>query len=480
MKKLTLLFILLFLFIFMFASPARAAPLLQNSPNDQTTSAAPTAQSTETPIDSIEEALGTLGIFAAFMLVLAVGTEAVIDSVKLVSGFKRKPTAMDSVNKLKDWLPGSLEELGAGESAVRRLNKTLDSMTSIMADVDKAAVDLATIDQWLPDALKDLSVGGVQKLLDDKLPALKSQLHARGASPQAIETVETWVRGALSTIEATTAAELVQRWRQALKTLNQPDKVIDKFLHTLEGWLPGVLTNLTIQGAKKVFEDGFPELEQKLKAEGINDSDIQQFKPWIEGAVHYIEANMVPDIENAYTTSLTSLLRSVEERREAIQSPLRKALRWLKHRFGYAEESFLRLDRIILPLHPANIARTLILRDEFHRDEEISRLRWMRVVSIAVGIALAVSLKVDIGDLLEPIISPQLHTLLTTPLGIGIPGRSGNMLGFTTIGIILSGLAASAGSAFWHDMLERLQASKRAAGEVKDLVGQLRQLESGK
>ena len=253
MKKLTLLSFLLFLLLSFCITQVQAAPLQQEPQPTQQVQVPASEPTAEAPIDSLEEALGTLGIFTAFMLVLAVGAEAVIDSVKLVSGFKRKPTAVDSVNKLKEWLPGSLEELGAGESAVRRLNKTFDSMTSIMADVDKTSVDLATIDQWLPVALKDLSVGGVQKLLDENLPTLHQQLRAKGATQEAIQTVETWVRGALSTIEATTAGELVARWRQALKVLNQPDDVIDKLLSALETWLPGILTNLTIQGSKKVF-----------------------------------------------------------------------------------------------------------------------------------------------------------------------------------------------------------------------------------
>jgi hypothetical protein len=472
MKKLALLSTLLILLLSFNVILVQAAPMPQDSPTNP--------QASATPIDSLEEALGTLGIFAAFMLILAVGTEAVIDSVKLVSGFKSKPTALDSVNKLKEWLPGSLEGIGASASAVRQLNKTLDSMTSIMADVDRVSVDLATIDQWLPDALKDLSVGGVQQLLDEKLPALRAQLQAKGASQQALQTVETWVRGALSTIEATTAGELMLRWREALKILNQPDEVITRLLTTLETWLPGVLTNLTVTGAKRVFETAFPELEKKLKAEGVSDASIQQFRPWLEGALHYIERNMVPDIENAYTASLTNLLRSVEERREIIQSPLRKVFRWLKAKVGIVEQTFLRLDRIILPLHPANIARTLILRDEKHRDEEISRLRWMRVISIAVGLSLAVALRVDVGDLLEPIITQKMFIVLTTPFQVLIPGPVGNLLGATTIGIILSGLAASAGSTFWHDVLERLQSSKKAVGEVKDMLDQLRQLESGK
>ena len=41
-------------------------------------------------------------------------------------------------------------------------------------------------------------------------------------------------------------------------------------------------------------------------------------------------------------------------------------------------------------------------------------------------------------------------------------------------GILLSGLAASAGSAFWHDQLDRLQVAKKAVGQVRAVVETVR------
>ena len=45
-------------------------------------------------------------------------------------------------------------------------------------------------------------------------------------------------------------------------------------------------------------------------------------------------------------------------------------------------------------------------------------------------------------------------------------------------GMLLSGLAASAGSAFWHDQLDRLRATKTVAEQVKAAVGQVQGTQS--
>jgi hypothetical protein len=225
-------------------------------------------------------------------------------------------------------------------------------------------------------------------------------------------------------------------------------------------------------------------------------------------------------------------MQAVEDRRDNIHSWIGKVVRgffrWLKGKLSLEtnpqDQSFAAkikrqtqrlLDRIdgfksgdhlIPPLNPSNIARILLERDSAHRQEEVSRLRWLRVISVIVGITLAVSLKVDVGDLLQPIISTNLHSTLVSPLWqavcepklpegteaiavlalctvkepTGITLAVHNFLHMATIGMLLSGLAASAGSTFWHDMLDRLQAAKNATSQVKDLAAQIQALEQGK
>ena len=124
------------------------------------------------------------------------------------------------------------------------------------------------------------------------------------------------------------------------------------------------------------------------------------------------------------------------------------------------------------------------------------------MISVIVGITLAVMLKVDVGNLLQPIISEKLYSTLSSPAWEAMckPLEEGSMvlalctndiptgaflpiynfLHMATIGMLLSGLAASAGSTFWHDMLDRLQTAKKATAEIKDLAAQIQAMEQGK
>jgi len=455
------------------AAQATGAPQATPSPTPTPSPGAPTNPT----INSIEEALGTLGIFAAFMLLLAVGTEAVIDGVKVALGFKSKPTALQAVNDLKEWLPGQLQEMSGDAAAVRQLNKTLDALSSHISNVDQAATAISTVDQWLPDALKNLSVGNVEQLLTRNLPRLKDELKKAGIADADIATAETWLRGALSTLQATTAKELMAQAQMFMVALQTPAKTASEVRKFLDEWLHAQLPKLTTLSAVQVLTNELPDLEADLRSVGVPDATIQQVKVWISGALTYLDTAS----SNAFTVALTNVLQGVEDRREAIQSPLRKLWRWIAKKLNLKQQTRAS-DRVILPLNPANIARVLLQRDDLQRDEEISRLRWLRVVSIFIGLGLAILLQVDVGLLLQPIITNDLFKVLTTHFTPApwLPFGLGNLIGQMSVGILISGLASSAGSTFWHDTLDRLQASKKTVQDVGDLVTQLRQLESSK
>jgi hypothetical protein len=127
-------------------------------------------------------------------------------------------------------------------------------------------------------------------------------------------------------------------------------------------------------------------------------------------------------------------------------------------------------------LTPENIARIILDRSDQQRDEEASRQRWLRVISVFVGLALAYALQIDAAQLLDaavPGVSGVINSIFNFsgermhaywphfPAGLSL-----------TAGMILTGLAASAGSAFWHDQLERLQATKRAAESAANILKQ--------
>jgi hypothetical protein len=93
------------------------------------------------------------------------------------------------------------------------------------------------------------------------------------------------------------------------------------------------------------------------------------------------------------------------------------------------------------------------LRDKFCLDER-KRIAILRVLAGLVGIAIAIMLKIDTFDIIGFLFPENVRMILTTP---------GGQIG----GMMMTGLAASAGSSFWHDQLGRLRAIKESVKDLK-------------
>ena len=105
-----------------------------------------------------------------------------------------------------------------------------------------------------------------------------------------------------------------------------------------------------------------------------------------------------------------------------------------------------------------NLAGTLLKLENKHVDQEKTRLRWMRVMALVIGTVLAFLLKIDAIVILKEAF-PSLNTSFNQELKLGLSWLPHN----PTPGMVLTGLAASAGSKFWHDFLSRLEATKKEA-----------------
>jgi len=92
------------------------------------------------------------------------------------------------------------------------------------------------------------------------------------------------------------------------------------------------------------------------------------------------------------------------------------------------------------------------LRRQYSLSEK-QRITILRVVSALIGMFIAWELQIDTFDILGELFPPAVREVLTQPdLQLG--------------GSLITGLAASAGSSFWHDMLAR-------ARNLKDTVQQV-------
>jgi hypothetical protein len=128
---------------------------------------------------------------------------------------------------------------------------------------------------------------------------------------------------------------------------------------------------------------------------------------------------------------------------------------------------------------PETAAQFIMQRSDQQRDEETSRLRVLRVLSITVGLLIAYALQIDVLDLLGeafPDILDQLNWVIVSGPTLHAWRSWLPVDKSITVGIILTGFAASAGSAFWHDRLDQLQASKKSAQAAAEFLTQASQI----
>ena len=97
------------------------------------------------------------------------------------------------------------------------------------------------------------------------------------------------------------------------------------------------------------------------------------------------------------------------------------------------------------------------LRDKYAASQK-QRITILRTLSAAVGIVIAFSLQINTFQILGDLFSPDMQSALSTPIG---------QFG----GMFLTGLAASAGSSFWHDMIGRARNIKDTIKSVEGLTG---------
>jgi hypothetical protein len=116
----------------------------------------------------------------------------------------------------------------------------------------------------------------------------------------------------------------------------------------------------------------------------------------------------------------------------------------------------LKLDAQVNEVQKQIAIKLSILRERYAASQK-QRITLLRSISAVIGIILALLLQVNTFDILRPLFTTEVWNTLSTPMG---------QLG----GMILTGLASSAGSSFWHDMLGRVRNLKEVAGQVESLA----------
>jgi hypothetical protein len=497
--------------------------LLGTSPS--TAWAAPLVQEPASDLSSFGKIIGVLGIFAAMMAVLALGTEVVVDTLKFFVGLKRKPIALEALDQLGNKLPGQLRELGVSSKAITQLEGVTEAMKDALAPLKRPAeITKAVRDGDLQTAIEKASEWADGKV-DKKafVEALKGGIRtvAEKLSIDKNGKIVKQIEASLDEIES------------EFKVENAVEKALE-FLHgkapeLSEAWLRGKIGVM----AEKGLEEGRKEIMALFKSEaqpeleglGLDEAAIGTIHDQIDGLLEKATGHLHLD-------ALTQLLQGVENRRFEVQSPLRKLWRrlrrsefpalavvnlidWRRGRqspkqpplqkgngadrelyekinrwqigriFEYVERFWnfvlgrtppegVGLDEAqpVQALMNTTAARRLLEYDSKHKDEEASRLRVLRIISVVVGVYLAYMLQVDAIKLLAPAFDVSaIDTVFTDIVGkmrIALPEGM-------TAGVLLSGFAASAGSAFWHDQLGKLRVAKKAVEQVETVVETVKQ-----
>jgi hypothetical protein len=108
----------------------------------------------------------------------------------------------------------------------------------------------------------------------------------------------------------------------------------------------------------------------------------------------------------------------------------------------------------------ADIVETIGKANTEHKQQDRVRRAVIRVLAIALGIGFAVLFQIDTLQLLAPLSAPA-QALWQETLGPN---------GAHVVGVVLSGIAASAGSSFWHDQSARLRQLKAMSETVREVT----------
>lgn len=103
------------------------------------------------------------------------------------------------------------------------------------------------------------------------------------------------------------------------------------------------------------------------------------------------------------------------------------------------------------------IAIKLATLREQYASSQRQRITWLRTISALIGIVIAFVLHINTFEILGSLFSAEIIQSFSTPLG---------QFG----GVVITGLAASAGSSFWHDMLGQVRNAKDTVKQVEKVV----------
>ena len=434
--------------------------------------------------DGLGSIFAVLGVYIVTMFTMAIGTEILVDIVKGILGkplgLKSKPNTRKALEDYKMFLPGQLEDLGISAEAKLKLEKQLSDLENLL----QPAFTIETVANQLQE--KEFSAAlmtlGMETIGTDMLDQAK--LTTKDQLQQFIDSLDA----------KSTLGKAVQVALKKDKLLEKADKAIDRLFRKAETVTPeqiyGVVSELVsgeVADGVTVWTRAYLNSLQEESYESASSIYENQLKPQIQNfglppnVQQQVEGQFEKFLENlqtyrgtdVYLESLNNLLVELEIQRNIVRSWLGQAWEWvtngirrllLRSRVQHPRLAPLEYDPRIEASTKA--AAKLLDMEQYDKNLEKRRVLRLRFIPVVFGILLAYMLQVDSAELLKDLFPDNANFLYLTL----ISRNSGffmwieNSLGIPTFdlsaGVILTGLAASAGSTFWHGQLARLQAVK--------------------
>jgi len=178
-----------------------------------------------------------------------------------------------------------------------------------------------------------------------------------------------------------------------------------------------------------------------LQKQANPDDVVKEVQEWLpEGSG---EAAKVVAIETFAAKSRIKM----DELDSLVESQARNVEETLK-KLGLSEQVDIEKKKIAIKL--------AALREKYVASQK-QRITILRTLSAVIGISIAFALQINTFDILGSFFSGDVAASLNSPVGqVG--------------GIIVTGLAASAGSSFWHDMIGRVRNIKDTVKQVEQFV----------
>ena len=436
--------------------------------------------------DGVGAIFATLGVYVVTMFTMAIGTEIVVDIFKGIMGkplgLKSQPNARKTLTEYQAFLPGQLEDLGISAEAKLKIEKQIDQLNKLLEPAFTAEAVVNHLRQ--KEFTAALAAVGLENFGDDQINQVKEVTQTELAN--IVARIDTTSSLGKAVQVALTRGDLVEKANRAIDRLaRQATAVTAEQLYQatatlvtgeiadgVTAWTRAYFNSMqeeSYEAALSMYEN---QLKPQILAFGLPEKLqlqlIGQFEKYLENLRTYRGTDV-------YLTSLNRLLSELEQQRDEVRSWIGQM--WSRF-VNWFKRMLIRAPRIQDPaLKPqtydpqikdsTEAAAKLIDLERYDKERENKRIRRTRFLSVLVGIFLAYMLQIDSADLLKDLFPADSSFLTLVVVPAAFFGRFGLSLSELTAGVILTGLAASAGSSFWHDQLSRLQTIKKGVDQAQ-------------